>query len=94
MKCSVISLFIFFTAMLAAIAQENVFVSANAMLTDGSTVKGEFSTKSITGSTIFMEKLELAPALVKTVVFANTNGESKIELNNGDMFAMSVSNDN
>ena len=94
MKYSAISLSIFFTAMLAAIAQENIVVSANTMLTDGSTVKGEFSTKSITGSTIFMEKLELDPALVKTVAFANTNGESKIELNNGDKFAMRVSNDN
>ena len=94
MKYSAISLSIFFTAMLAAIAQENIVVSTNTMLTDGSTVKGEFSTKSITGSTIFMEKLELDPALVKTVAFANTNGESKIELNNGDKFAMRVSNDN
>ena len=94
MKHSAISLSIFFTAMLAAIAQENAFVSANATLTDGSTVKGEFSTKSITGSTIFMENLELDPALVKTIAFISTNGESKIELNNGDKFAMRASNDN
>ena len=93
MKHSAISLSIFFTAILAAIAQENAFVSANATLTDGSTVKGELSTKNITGSTLFMEKLDLDPALVKTVAFANTNGESKIELNNGDKFAMRVSND-
>ena len=94
MKYSAISLSIFFTAMLAAIAQENIVVSANTMLTDGSTVKGEFSTKSITGSTIFMEKLELDPALVKTIAFISTNGESKVELNNGDKFAMKVGNDN
>lgn len=75
-------------------AQDAKIISANAMLTDGSTVKGEFSTKNITGSTLFMEKFELDPALVKTVAFANTNGESKIELNNGDKFAMRVSNDN
>ena len=72
-------------------ANETV-VTANATLKDGSTVKGEFLTKSITGSTIFMEKLELDPALVKTVTFVNTNGESKIELNNGDKFAMKVGN--
>lgn len=71
----------------------NTIVTANATLKDGSTVKGAFLTKSITGSTIFMEKLELDPALVKTVTFVNTNGESKIELKNGDRFAMTVAND-
>ena len=81
-------------ATFTALAQDTAIISANATLKDGSTFKGEFSTKSITGSTIFMEKLELDPALVKTVAFANTNGESKIELNNGDKFAMRVSNDN
>ena len=94
MKHSITSVTLLFTVMLAAIAQENAFVSANATLTDGSTVKGELSTKNITGSTLFMEKLELDPALVKTVAFANTNGESKIELTNGDKFAMRVINDN
>ena len=81
-------------ATFTALAQDTAIISANATLKDGSTFKGEFSTKSITGSTIFMEKLELDPALVKTVTFVNTNGESKIELNNGDKFAMRVSNDN
>ena len=81
-------------ATFAVVAQDATTISANATLKDGSTFKGEFTTKSITGSTLFMEKLELDPALVKTVAFANTNGESKIELNNGDKFAMRVSNDN
>ena len=81
-------------ATFSAIAQDLKIIAANATLKDGSTFKGEFTTKSITGSTLFMEKLELDPALVKTVAFANTNGESKIELNNGDKFAMRVSNDN
>ena len=76
-----------------AIAQDAAIISANATLKDGSTFKGEFSTKSITGSTIFMEKLELDPALVKTVTFVNTNGESKIELKNGDRFAMTVADE-
>jgi hypothetical protein len=40
-----------------------------------------------------MEKLELDPALVKTVTFVNTNGESKIELKNGDRFAMTVADE-
>lgn len=78
----------------STIAQDLKIIAANATLKDGSTFKGEFTTKRITGSTIFMEKLELDPALVKTVAFANTNGESKIELTNGDKFAMRVSNDN
>lgn len=81
-------------ATFTALAQDTAIISANATLKDGSTFKGEFSTKSITGSTIFMEKLELDPALVKTVALSSTNGESKIELNNGDKFAMRVSNDN
>ena len=81
-------------ATFTALAQDTAIISANATLKDGSTFKGEFSTKSITGSTIFMEKLELDPALVKTVAFANTNGESKIELNNGDKFTVKVENDN
>ena len=76
-------------ATFAVVAQDATTISVNATLKDGSTFKGEFTTKSITGSTLFMEKLELDPALVKTVAFANTNGESKIELNNGDKFAVS-----
>ena len=76
-----------------AIAQDAAIISANATLKDGSTVKGEFAAKSITGSTIFTEKLELAPALVKTIAFISTNGESKVELNNGDKFAMTVADE-
>ena len=81
-------------ATFAVVAQDATIISANATLKDGSTFKGEFTTKSITGSTLFMEKLELDPALVKTVAFASTNGESKVELNNGDKFAMRIGNDN
>ena len=80
-------------ATFAVVAQDTTIISANTTLKDGSTVNGEFSTKSITGSTIFMEKLELDPALVKTVTFVNTNGESKIELKNGDRFAMTVADE-
>ena len=80
-------------ATFTVVAQDATTISANATLKDGSTFKGEFTTKSITGSTLFMEKLELDPALVKTVTFVNTNGESKIELNNGDKFAMTVADE-
>lgn len=78
----------------STIAQDLKIIAANATLKDGSTFKGEFTTKRITGSTIFTEKLDLDPALVKTVDFANTNGESKIELSNGDKFTMRVANEN
>ena len=78
----------------ASTATAKTTVAATALLSDGSIVKGEFSTKSITGSTIFLEKLELDPALVKTIAFINTNGASKVELNNGDKFAMTVADGN
>ena len=43
----------------------------NASLKDGSTVKGEFCSETITGSTLFMEKLDLTPAMVKSLVFSD-----------------------
>ena len=82
------------TITLAAFAQDTTTtVIANATLRDGSTVKGEFATKHIVGSTIFAEKLNLDPAIVKFIAFAGTNGESKVELANGDKFAMTVANE-
>ena len=75
-------------------AEKNCIVSANATLKDGSTVKGEFCTEQISGSTIFTEKLKLDPAIVKSLAFAGTNGETKVELANGDKFAMTVANEN
>ncbi|MBO7687600.1 MAG: LamG domain-containing protein [Kiritimatiellae bacterium] len=65
---------------------------ATASLKDGSTLKGEFLTKQITGSTAFMEKLALEPTIIKSLVFTGTNGESKVSLCNGDSFAMKISN--
>ena len=73
--------------------EKDYTVSANATLKDGSTVKGEFATQSINGSTSFMEVLKLDPAIVKSLTFAGTNGESKVELANGDKFAMTVANE-
>ena len=78
----------------AQTVEKDYIVSANATLKDGSTVKGEFTTQSITGSTAFMENLKLDPAIVKSLTFAGTNGESKVELINGDKFAMTVANEN
>ena len=81
------------SSLAAQTAEKDYTVSANATLKDGSTVKGEFATQSITGSTAFMEKIKLDPAIVKSLAFAGTNGESKVELINGDKFAMTVANE-
>ncbi len=78
----------------AALAQDATIIAANATLKDNSTLKGELTTKQITGSTLFLEKLELDPALIKSITFKGTNGESKVELANGDKFAMTVANEN
>ena len=77
----------------AQTVEKNYIVSANAALKDGSTVKGEFTTPGITGSTLFMEKLSLDPAIVKSLSFAGATGDTKVELNNGDKFAMAVANE-
>lgn len=76
----------------AAAFAEAVLVSADARLKDGSTVKGEFLTKDICGSTLFAPELKLDSGNVKSVAFSGTNGEAKVELSNSDKFAMKVSN--
>ena len=68
-------------------------VTVSASLRDGSTIKGDFLTKTITGATLFEKNLVLTPSIVRTLSFTGTNGESKVELFNGDRFAMTVSND-
>ena len=73
-------------------ANETV-VTANATLKDGSTVKGEFLTQKITGSTVFANQLALDPTIIKLFTFTSTNGEAKVSLVNGDAFAMTVAND-
>ena len=79
---------------IAAIAGDaGLTTTANATLRDGSTVRGEFAAKRISGTTLFADKLDLDPALVKSLAFSGTNGESKVELVNGDKFAMTVAND-
>jgi len=69
-------------------------ISANAALKDGSTVKGELVTRRVTGSTAFDENLTLDLAIVKAIVFSGKDGESKVELINGDKFAITVANEN
>ena len=68
-------------------------ISASASLKDGSSIKGEFRTKRIHGATVFLDKLDLDPGIVKAVAFTGTNGEAKVELANGDRFAMTIDND-
>ena len=81
-------------AVFTAFAQDAATtIAANATLKDGSSVKGEFCTERVTGSTIFTEELRLDPAIVKSLAFTGTNGESKVELKNGDKFAMAVANE-
>ena len=82
-----------FALWLAALAGETPLTTlATASLKDGSTIKGEFLTRQITGSTAFMEKLALEPTIIKSLIFTGTNGESKVSLCNGDSFAMKISN--
>ena len=84
---------IFTSAALAvSAADEAAIVTANAILKDGSTVKGQFLVPQITGSTIFSNQLALDPAIVKSLTFTSTNGEAKVSLGNGDAFAMKISN--
>ncbi len=79
---------------LSVCADEGSIISVNAILKDNSTLKGELTSKNIAGSTIFKDKLDLDAAMIKSIVFSGTNGESKVELVNGDKFAMTVANEN
>ena len=55
-------------AVFAAFAQDAATtIAASATLKDGSSVKGEFCTERVTGSTIFTEELRLDPAIVKSL---------------------------
>lgn len=89
----VIAVAIIATACTTTAVDSGKIVSANATLKDGSSVKGEFCAKCISGSTIFSEKLKLDPALVKSLDFVGTNGEAKVALVNDDKFAMTVANE-
>ena len=77
----------------AAFADAKPAVGVTASLKDGSSVRGDFLSEGIAGATLFAKNLVLTPSIVKTVNFTSTNGEAKVELSNGDRFAMTVSND-
>lgn len=84
---------VFASAISAVLVADDAVVSANATLKDGSTVKGEFLTQKITGSTIFANQLALDPTIIKSFTFTSTNGEAKFSLVNGDAFAMTIANE-
>ena len=65
-------------------------VAATALLSDGSTIKGDFLAPKIKGSTAFIGNLALNPAIVKSITFSGTNNEAKVALENGDRFTMRV----
>lgn len=92
-KCCTMAMIIAVTSILGASAGEKTVISTTASLRDGSTVKGEFCTSEIKGGTLFDNELVLSPSLVKSICFIGTNGESKIELTNGDRFAMTITNE-
>lgn len=68
-------------------------INATAALKDGSIVKGALLTSEFTGNTLFAEGLKLDATLVKAIVFTKDNGEAKIELKNGDKFAMTITDE-
>ena len=67
-------------------------VSAMVSLKDGSTVKGDFLTDKVKGTTLFARELVLDAAIVKNIAFIGTNGAAKVELSNGDCFSVSIVN--
>ena len=75
---------------ITVLAETKTAVSVTASLKDGSTVKGEFLTDKVKGSTCFVKDLALEPSIVRTVNFTGTNGESKVELSSGDRFGMTI----
>ena len=82
------------TIVLVSFAQDTATtIVADSTLKDGSSVKGEFATEYITGLTLFAEELKLKPAIVKSLTFSGTNGETKVELANGDKLTMTVANE-
>lgn len=71
-------------------AQQQDAPSVSLTLCDGTTVKGELLTKAFEGSTVFADALSLGPSLVRRIDFSPAT--PKVELVNGDQFAMNVSN--
>lgn len=60
-------------------------------LQDGSVLNTEFTASSIRGSTLFLKKTSLPPAIVRSLDFNSTNGEARATLINNDAFAIRLS---
>ncbi len=73
-------------------AQLGAATTATLSLKDGSTLKAELKTEQIYCSAVFAKELPLDPAIVKSLSFAGTNGEAKVELSNGDRLTVTVAN--
>ena len=91
-KSCLVAVITAFSVAFGAFANENPVIAVTASLRDGSTVKGEFRTAAIKGKTIFAKDLSLQAEIVRSVTLDGENGESKVELLNGDRFAMTISN--
>ncbi len=72
-------------------AQLGAAATATLSLKDGSTLKGVFLAERIDCSAAFAKALPLDTAIVKSLSFAGTNGEAKVELSNGDRLTVTVS---
>ena len=83
---------LFATACACAAANTNNLGTANAMieLSDGSTLNCTCMTAKLEGSTLFSSQLTLAVEQIKTLAITGANGESKVELSNGDIFSISI----
>lgn len=67
-------------------------ITATAVMSDGSCIKGALMERSFHGSTLFDPDLELPADLVHAMTFTGTNGEAKVELTNRDTFALTLAN--
>ena len=65
-------------------------IRATATVTDGSTIKAEFLSEGISGSTLFATRLTLRPDLVRTITFKGSDGTAQITLRNEDSFSMKL----
>ena len=72
----------------------NCIVSVSAALKDGSTIKGELVTPTFAGKTLFAENLALEAQLVRSIAVSGKDGAAKVELTNGDVFALALANPN
>ena len=76
-----------------ATVQPDHFVAVNAVLRDGSSVTGEFTTRRFRGTSDYGKPLSFDADMVKSVCFTGLNGKSEVEFASGDKVSMTVYND-